>query len=59
MISYSNLIEINLNRPNDRKIIKILLDHEFKFDQNQVNFSTRKSGVHKGYAEYLFSRNIS
>ena len=53
---HSVLIEINPNRSKDRKIIKILLDHEFKFDKNQVMLSTRKTGVHKGYAEYLFFR---
>ena len=56
---HSVLIEINPNRSKDRKIIKILLDHEFKFDKNQVMLSTRKTGVHKGYAEYLFFRNLS
>ena len=27
-------------------------------DKNQVMLSTRKTGVHKGYAEYLFFRNL-
>ena len=53
---YSVLIEINPNRSHDRKIIKIFLDNGFKFDQNQVRLATRTTGIHKGYAEYLFYR---
>ena len=56
---HSILVEINPNRSADKKIIKTLLDHGFKFDQNQVIFSTRKTGIHKGFAEYLFFRNRS
>jgi len=50
----SVLIEINENRDEDRQIIKIMHKLGFKFNQGQVNDSMRKSGTHKGYAEYLF-----
>ena len=50
----SVLIEINENRDEDRQIIKIMQKLRFKFNQGQVNDSMRKSGTHKGYAEYLF-----
>ena len=50
----SVLIEINRNREEDLEIISTLEKNGFKYDQKQVNDSTRKSGKHKGYAEYLF-----
>ena len=50
----SVLIEINENRDEDKQIIVIMHKLGFKFDQNQVNDAIRKSGAHKGYAEYLF-----
>ena len=50
----SVLIEINDNRDEDKQIIKIMQKLGFKFNQDQVNDSMRKSGAHKGYAEYLF-----
>jgi len=50
----SILIEINPNREKDQEIINTLLYYDFIFDKKQVNKSTRKDGVHKGYAEYLF-----
>ena len=53
---YSILIEINPNREKDTKIINTLLDYNFIFDKKQVLESTRKSGAHEGYAEYLFFR---
>ncbi len=53
----SLLIEINQNREEDREIINILNKLNFKYDQSQVNQATRPSGPHKGYAEYLFTRN--
>ena len=52
----SVLIEINENRIEDKKIIKIMKEFKFKYDLNQVEGSKRKSGPHKGYAEYLFYR---
>ena len=52
----SVLIEINENRIEDKKIIKIMKEFKFKYDLNQVEDSKRKSGPHKGYAEYLFYR---
>ena len=50
----SILIEINRNRDEDTEIISILENVGFKYDKEQVEDSTRKSGVHKGYAEFLF-----
>lgn len=52
----SILIEINPNRKEDLNIIKILNKFDFEYDKSQVELSTRKSGPHKGYAEYLFYR---
>ena len=51
---YSILIEINRNRDEDAEIISILENVGFKYDKDQVEDSTRKSGIHKGYAEFLF-----
>ena len=50
----SILIEINRNRKEDTEIISILESIGFKYDKDQVEDATRKSGSHKGYAEYLF-----
>ena len=50
----SVLIEINENRVQDKKIIEIMKKFKFKYDLNQVQNSKRKTGPHKGYAEYLF-----
>ena len=50
----SILIEINRNREEDTEIISILESIGFKYDKDQVEDATRKSGSHKGYAEYLF-----
>ena len=50
----SILIEINRKRDEDTEIISILENAGFKYDKDQVEDSTRKSGVHKGYAEFLF-----
>ena len=50
----SILIEINRNRDEDTEIISILEKIGFKYDKDQVEDATRKSGSHKGYAEYLF-----
>ncbi len=50
----SVLIEINRNRDEDKEIISILESMGFKYDKKQVEDSTRKSGSHKGYAEFLF-----
>ena len=50
----SILIEINRNRDEDTEIISILENAGFKYDKEQVEESTRKSGSHKGYAEFLF-----
>ena len=52
----SVLIEINENRIEDKNIIKTMKEFKFKYDLNQVENSKRKSGPHKGYAEYLFYR---
>ena len=52
----SVLIEINENRAEDKTIIQNMTDLEFKFDKDQVNEAKRKTGAHKGYAEYLFYR---
>jgi len=52
----SILIEINSNRKEDLNIIKTLSKFDFKYDKSQVDLATRKSGPHKGYAEYLFYR---
>ena len=52
----SILIEINPKRIEDKEIIKFILSNEFKFDDAQVEKSTRNNGEHKGYAEYLFYR---
>ncbi len=52
----SILVEINANREEDKKIIKIMKNFKFQYDVSQVNDSMRKSGPHKGYAEYLFYR---
>ncbi len=52
----SVLIEINENRIEDKNIIKIMKEFKFKYDLKQVEDSKRKSGPHKGYAEYLFYR---
>ena len=50
----SILIEINPNRDSDKEIILKLQKFGFNYDQSQVDLSTRKSGKHMGYAEYLF-----
>ena len=50
----SVLIEINRNRDEDTEIISILESMGFKYDKDQVEDATRKSGSHKGYAEFLF-----
>ena len=50
----SVLIEINKNRDEDTEIISILESMGFKYNKDQVEESTRKSGSHKGYAEFLF-----
>ena len=50
----SILIEINSSRKEDKEIIKILSKNGFQYNNQQVQESTRKSGPHKGYAEYLF-----
>ena len=52
----SILIEININRDEDKDIINILKKNNFTYSQDQVNESERKTGPHKGYAEYLFIR---
>ena len=52
----SILIEINSNRKEDLDIIKKLKNYNFIYDKSQVDLATRKSGNHKGYAEYLFHR---
>ena len=54
MLIKSVLIEINQNRIEDKKIINTMKDFKFNFDKDQVNESTRKTGPHEGYAEYLF-----
>ena len=53
----SILIEINENRDQDISIINTLKKIGFNFDNDQVNQARRKSGPHKGYAEYLFYKN--
>ena len=53
----SVLIEINPNRDEDKKIIKKMSEYGFVYDAKQVKSAERKSGGHKGYAEYLFFRN--
>lgn len=50
----SVLIEINENRNEDINIVKLLLKIGFNYDKSQVADARRKSGSHKGYAEYLF-----
>ena len=50
----SILIEINRNRKEDIEIISILESIGFKYDEDQVEDATRKSGSHKGYTKYLF-----
>ena len=50
----SVLIEINRNRAEDKEIISILESIGFNYDKEQVENSTRKSGIHEGYAEFLF-----
>ena len=50
----SVLIEINENREQDIFIINTLKKLGFSYDKNQVEDAKRKSGPHKGYAEYLF-----
>ena len=50
----SVLIEINENREQDTSIINTMKKIGFSFDKDQVNEARRKSGPHKGYAEYLF-----
>jgi len=54
----SILIEINENRSEDQLIIDKLKKYKFTYDQKQVDKSKRKDGPHKGYAEYLFYRQI-
>ena len=41
----------------DISIINTLKKIGFNFDNDQVNQARRKSGPHKGYAEYLFYKN--
>ena len=50
----SVLIEINPHREEDKSILKTMADFNFSYSDKQVDSSTRKSGPHKGYAEYLF-----
>ncbi len=50
----SILIEINENRNEDINIINILSKFGFNYDKDQVANARRKSGLHEGYAEYLF-----
>ena len=50
----SVLIEINENREEDKEIIETMTKFKFKYDLNQIDNARRKSGPHKGYAEYLF-----
>ena len=50
----SVLIEINENREEDIFIINSLKKIGFSYNKNQVEDAKRKSGPHKGYAEYLF-----
>jgi len=50
------LIEINPNRDEDKLIIEKLKKYNFKFDDSQVQQATRKDGLHKGYAEFVFYR---
>ena len=52
----SVLIEINANREEDKEILEIMKFHGFNYDINQVKKSTRLTGRHKGYAEYIFKR---
>ena len=52
----SVLIEINAQRKEDGKIIETLEKKGFKYNKEQVKSATRKTGAHKGYAEYLFYR---
>ena len=52
----SVLIEINPHREEDKSILKIMDDFNFSYSDKQVDAATRKSGPHKGYAEYLFYR---
>ncbi len=54
----SALIEINSNRDEDKKIIRKMSEYGFIYDVKQVKSAERKSGEHKGYAEYLFYRNL-
>jgi FkbM family methyltransferase len=52
----SVLIEINANREEDKEILDIMKFHGFNYDINQITKSTRQTGRHKGYAEYIFKR---
>ena len=52
----SILIEINPERKEDKEIIKLLTKNGFQYNSQQVLVATRKTGPHKGYAEYLFFR---
>jgi len=52
----SILIEINSNRKEDLEIIKKLESFDFVYEKSQVDLARRKTGNHKGYAEYLFYR---
>ena len=52
----SVLIEINPHREEDKSILKTMANFNFSYSDKQVDRAKRKSGPHKGYAEYLFYR---
>lgn len=54
----SIIIEIDPYSSSHKKILKKMKGYGFEYDQNQVDKATRKEGVFKGYAEYIFKNKI-
>jgi FkbM family methyltransferase len=55
----SLLVEVNTNLPEHVEMVKLLQSYGLEFDPAQVESSTRKEGVFKGCAEYVFKRKQS
>jgi FkbM family methyltransferase len=54
----SIIVEIDPNSENHKKMILELERLGFYYDQAQVDRATRKEGNFKGYAEYVFRKNV-
>ena len=52
----SMIVEVNKNLPEHVEMISTILKLGFKYDEKQVEQSTRQEGAFKGVAEFLFYR---